>query len=242
VQATPGGSRCWVTDARAGTSAGTYDVDNGYTDLLSPVLDLRHLQAAEARLMLWYAESLADDAVEISISRDGGGSWAPAFSRTTSTGAFVAVAIDLGAPLSAQMRIRVRAQDLAPSLVECLVDDFAIHGVVADGDISAASSGALGSSIRLGMNAAPGALCFGLAAAVRTAGTNFPGIGGTLFLDPTGALALPALVASAGGHAGTDVAIPNLPSLAGLTFHWQLATLQASAIAFGGNVVSVTLR
>src|SRR5690606_20424938 len=37
---TAAGTMCWVTDGRAGTTLGSYDVDGGATTLISPVYDL----------------------------------------------------------------------------------------------------------------------------------------------------------------------------------------------------------
>lgn len=241
-QTTPGGSRCWVTDGRAGTSAGSYDVDNGYTDLLSPVFDLRHATAAAATFDLWYAESASDDAMEIAISRDGGGNWVTVATRNVSTNAWVRTTVPLGAPLTDRMRLRLRAQDLNPSLVECLVDGFRLEALVADGAVTVLGSGALGSALRFGVAGPANALCFVLLAPTVTTGQTFPGISGTLYADPTATGTLGALLADAAGHAGTDLVIPVNPALAGLVFHAQAATLTATNAAFGGNVVSIALR
>jgi hypothetical protein len=241
-QNTPGGSRCWVTDARAGTSAGTWDVDNGYTDLLSPVLDLRHLQSAEASLALWYAESIGDDACQIDLSRDGGGSWTPLWSRSSSTNAFLRVALEFGAPLTDRMRLRVRAQDVNASLVECLVDDFELRGVLPDGSITLLGSGRLGTTLQVAMHAAPGAFCIALAAPARGPGVTFPGVGGVLELDPAVTFALDGVFAGADGRAARELALPPFPNLVGTPFHWQLGSLTPGAVAFGGNVASIVLN
>lgn len=241
-QNTPGGSLCWVTDARAGTSAGTWDVDNGHTDLWSPQLDLRHLATAEASFALWYGESTADDEVQIDLSRDGGANWERLWSRTTSTGAWLRIAADLGAPLTDRMRLRVRAQDQNPSLVECAVDDFEVRGLVPDGGITLLGSGRLGSTLQVAMHADPGAFCFALASPLLGPGTTFPGVGGQLLLLPSAAAALPGLLADAAGRAVAELALPPNPALSGATFHWQQATLSPAAVAFGGNTTAITLQ
>ncbi|MBK8101226.1 MAG: hypothetical protein IPK26_29445 [Planctomycetes bacterium] len=241
-QTTPGGSRCWVTDGRAGTGAGTYDVDGGFTDLLSPVIDLRHASGAAATFDLWYAESVGNDAMEIAVSRDGGGSWSTALSRSTSTGAWLRTTVELGTPLTDRMRLRFRAQDLNASLVECLIDGFRLEAVAADGAITALASGAQGSSLRLGIVGPPNSVAFALLAPAVTGGVTFPGIGGTLFVDAASAGVVGALLADAQGQAGADVAIPVNPVLSGVVFHAQAATLTATAAAFGPNVVAVTLQ
>jgi hypothetical protein len=152
------------------------------------------------------------------------------------------VSLDLGWPLTDRMQLRVRAQDLNPSLVECLVDDLRLVAPANDGSLTVLASGALGSNIRLGMTAAPAALCFPLVALGRTAGTTYPGVGGTLFLDPNTTAVLPALVAAASGYGALDVTVPANPVLVGLPLSFQAATVQGSAVAFGGNAVDVTLQ
>ena len=239
TQTTPGGTRCWVTDGRGG-SAGTYDVDGGYTDLETPTMDLSHLLAAEVRLQYWYAESVGDDAMAIQISRNGGGSWTPAFSRNTSSGAWTALTIDLGAPLTAQMKLRVRAQDLAPSLVECLIDDLEIRGVLADGGITLLSSGAAGSLLQVAINAPAGSLCFPLMALSTAAPTSYPGVGGALLLDPVTAIVFPFGIADAGGRAASELLLPG--GFPGLVLHWQAAVFGTGGASFGPNRTSVVLQ
>src|SRR5262249_51985795 len=84
-QTTPGGSLCWVTDGRQGLS---YAVSGGYTELLSPVLDLRHLGALHVLFDLWFNQSSGSNALEVDVSRDGGANWSVLYTRTASTGAF----------------------------------------------------------------------------------------------------------------------------------------------------------
>jgi hypothetical protein len=242
VQTTPNGSLCWVTDARAGTSVGQYDVDGGFTDLESPELDLSHLLTAEARWQLWYAESTSDDAMSIDISRDGGANWLPAYTRSTSTGTWTAITIDLGSPLTAHMKLRVHAQDLVPSLVECLVDDFEIYGQVPDGSLTILASGSPGSTVQVVMHAPTGSLCFPLTAPFSAPGLTYPGITGTLLVDPGTALVLPFVLADSSGRAVTEVALPSGPWFAGIVFHWQLAMFGPTGAAFGGNATSLTLQ
>ncbi|MCA8976052.1 MAG: hypothetical protein KDC98_15120, partial [Planctomycetes bacterium] len=206
-QTTPGGSMCWVTDGRGG-SAGTYDVDGGYTDLLSPVMDLAHLQAAAATLQLWYAESVGDDTMQIDVSRDGGASWSPSYSRSTSTGAWTTLVVDLGSPLTDRMQLRVRAEDLAPSLVECLIDDLEIDGFPSDGAITVLGSGAAATDVQVAMHAGPGEPCFALVAFATGPGTTYPGVAGTLLLDPATVMPLPFVIADATGRAAREVSLP----------------------------------
>ncbi len=54
---TPAGVNCWVTDGRAGSSVGTYDVDNGRTTLVSPVYDLSGTTDPYISYWRWYSNN-----------------------------------------------------------------------------------------------------------------------------------------------------------------------------------------
>lgn len=242
TQTTPGGTLCWVTDGRAGTSAGQYDVDGGFTNLESPELDLSHLLTAEVHMQLWYAESTSDDAMSIDVSRDGGANWQSLYSRNTSTGTWTPVTVQLGAPLTSRMKLRVHAQDLTPSLVECLIDDFEVRGQVPDGSMTLLASGAPGTTVQAAMHAHAGDLCFPLASLGTSPGLSYPGIVGTLLLDPALAIGLPFAIADGSGRASIELLLPAGPGFAGLIFHWQTATLSSGIAAFGGNRTQLVLQ
>lgn len=239
-QTTPGGSLCWVTDGRAGTSVGSWDVDSGYTDLLSPIMDLSHLTAARAEFALWYAESASNDALAIDVSRDGGANFTPLLSRNTSTNGWVTVDLDLGAPLTATMQLRVRAQDLSPSLVECLVDDLVISGFPRNGAMTLLGSGAPSTTIQAAMHGPVGALLAPIVAFGSGPGTTFPGVAGTLLLDPGSAFLLPFVVADGDGRGVTTVALPPA-GFAGVVLHFQAGVLGTNAM-FGGNAQALVLQ
>jgi len=240
-QATPGGQFCWVTDPRAGSSAGEYDVDGGYTDLLSPVLDLSALAYAELRLQRWYGESAADDAFVISVSDDGGSTWAPLLSDPTPTGAWVTTTLVLPRPLTAQMRLRFRAQDVNPSLVEAALDEIELRGVGADGALVVLGSGERGSALRMGVLGSAGATAFLLGSSGLQNGTAFPGVRGQLLLDAAGLFYLPVLAVWATGAAQVDVPVPNDPNLTGLAFSFQAVHATSSALGFG-NATTITVQ
>jgi hypothetical protein len=238
-QTTPGGSLCWVTDGRAGTA---YSVSGGYTELLSPVLDLRHLGALHVLFDLWFNQSSGSSALDVSVSRDGGANWSSLYTRTTSTGAFTRLDLDTPGPFTAQMQVKVRAQNpgaTSPAFVEALVDGFELRGVAADGAITALSSGNAGSNLRLGMNASSGALLFPLGSPVLGPGTSFPGVAGQLLLDAATTVVFPLQIVGASGYQSLDIPIP--PGFTGATFHFQTVWLTSIA-AFGGNEQAVTLH
>ncbi|MFO1053873.1 MAG: M14 family metallopeptidase [Planctomycetota bacterium] len=241
TQHTTGGTLCQVTDARAGTGVGSFDVDGGYTDLLSPVMDLSHVVDAEIDMWYWYAESVGDDAFEIAISSDGGSNWTTLFNSTQSTGAWSELRLPLPAPITDRMRLRFRAQDLNASLVEALVDDFAVRGVAADGAVTVLSSGALGSHARIGFVGEVGAQVIPLVAFASGAPLNIPGIGGSLLLDPASIYAYPSLALPASGHAALELAIPANAALHGAVLHWQGLHAGSQGLALA-NATTLTLQ
>ncbi|MFY9343544.1 MAG: M14 family metallopeptidase [Planctomycetota bacterium] len=243
TQTTPGGTFCLVTDGRPGTTADTYDVDAGYTDIRSPVLDLQHVAAASVKFDLWYAESTATDALLVQLSRDGGVSWTTLLSRTTPTTAWLPVELALPPPLTAQMVLRVRAQDQAPaSTVEALVDQFQVRGAVSPGGVTLLGSGGLGSSLRLGMNGPNGAWLLPIGALALGPGLSVPGIAGTFLLDPLTVGTFPLQILGASGYAAIDVGVPNQPGLIGATIAFQGLVVTGAGIGFGGNSQQVVLN
>ncbi|MFK7741376.1 MAG: M14 family zinc carboxypeptidase [Planctomycetota bacterium] len=243
TQTTPGGSTCWITDGRAGAAAGTYDVDGGFTEWRSPTMDLSHLAIARVAFDLWYGESQANDPLTIEASRDGGATWALLDQRTQPTGAWLRVDFELPAPTSDATIVRVRAQDLAPSLVEAGIDQFEVRGAAADGATTLLGSGELGTSVRVGMNAAPGSLVLPVGALGLGPGLTAPGIVGTLLLDPATVALLPLVVfGPAQEGVEFDLMIPAQPSLIGTDLAFQSVMAAAGTIAFGGNAPVITLQ
>jgi murein tripeptide amidase MpaA len=240
-QHTPNGQFCWVTDGRAGSSAGTYDVDSGYTDLLSPVMDLSHLGLAQVEFFRYYAESQSNDDMQVSVSRDAGSTWSSIYTSSSSTNGWVKFEHKLNAPLTKQMRFRVRAQDLQASLVECLIDDFSIKGSNDNGNITVLSSGIPGSTLQIGMNGSANASAMIILGIALTTGISIPGIDGQLMLNPANTLLLTGYGFGASGFTPSDVQIPTLPGLPGKTFHLQALHITNTSARFG-NVQSLTVR
>ncbi len=239
-QTTPGGSLCWVTDSRAGSNAGSYDVDNGYTDLLSPVLDLAHLQLVEVSFQRWYAESLSDDPFEVFVSNDGGTNWTRILADSNSTGQWTRFVQQLSIPITSRMQFRFRAQDQNASLVEATVDDFTIRGLVGDGTLTLLSSGRRGTTLRMGMSSRPGSNVWPIVG-LKLANVQVPGLSGTLRLDPGAAVLLNPLPVDSSGHRGLDLPIPNEQGIVGVDFHLQLL-YQLGASAGFGNLQTVRGR
>ncbi|MEO6595430.1 MAG: M14 family zinc carboxypeptidase [Planctomycetota bacterium] len=242
VQTTPGGSRCQVTDGRAGATANTYDVDDGYTDLRSPRLDLSHLEAVSVAFDLWYAESSGDDPLLVQWSRDGGANWSLLYSRSTSTNSWQRVELPLAAPLTQEVVLRVRAQDLFASTVEACIDGFELRAAARDGAMTLLGSGVLGTNLRIGMNGPNGALLLPVTALGLGPGLSAPGIGGTFLLDLATVALMPLQVFGSSGYAAIDLALPVQAGLVGVPIAFQSVLVTTGGIAFGGNAPSVTMQ
>lgn len=132
------GTLCWVTDARAGASAGTYDIDNGSTSVTSPALDLSAYTRATVSFWLWfYASGGAgtQDVVLVDASGDGAAWTTLAMIGTNieqTAGGWLRyeVAITDPALLTNTTRLRFTARDLNPGhVVEAAIDDITITGL-----------------------------------------------------------------------------------------------------------------
>ena len=240
TQNTKGGRLCWITDGRAGSSVGTYDVDRGYTDLLSPVMDLSHLGIAEVSFYRWYAESVGNDPFEFFVSNDGGTKWTRVLADSKSTGTWARFVHEVQIPLTSRMRFRFRAQDLNPSLVEAGIDDFAVRGAARNGTLTILSSGVRGTQLRMGIASAASSTVW-LIVGTKLANINVPGLSGMLRLDPATAVLLNPMPIGSSGYLGSDLLIPNVPGVLGLTIHLQLLYSAGAAAGFG-NLQSVKGR
>lgn len=131
---------CFVTDGRAGSGLGTYDIDGGKTTLKGPVLDLSSMSDPIISYWRWYSNNQGAapnaDIFEVDISNDGGSNWVNAETvgpagPETGGGWFrheFRVA-DILTP-SSQIRLRFVASDFGSgSIVEAALDDFEVRDV-----------------------------------------------------------------------------------------------------------------
>jgi hypothetical protein len=138
---TPGGTDCWITDGRAGSGVGSYDVDGGATTLTSPRLDASE-GGDEATLVYWrwYSNDAGAspnaDSMPVEISGDDGATWVTLETVTENANAWVEKRFriaDFVAPTDA-VRVRFVARDDAPgSIVEAAVDDLRIESASCPG-------------------------------------------------------------------------------------------------------------
>ena len=135
---TIGGSICWVTDSRAGSGLGDWDIDGGKTTLYSPNYDLSDTQDPTISYWRWYSNvagaSPNADVFTIDISTDGGSNWTnveivgPAGPGTSGGWFYYEFhVLDLGVSLTDQVKLRFVAADEGDgSLVEAAIDDLTI--------------------------------------------------------------------------------------------------------------------
>lgn len=133
------GVMCWITDGRAGSGVGSYDIDGGATTLTSPRLDARApagQEGMEAYLSYWrwYSNDMGaapgEDSMPVLISGDDGASWVQLELVTENANAWVERTFRIADFVEPTDRVRVRfvARDLgAGSVVEAGVDDLRVY-------------------------------------------------------------------------------------------------------------------
>ncbi|MCA9292389.1 MAG: hypothetical protein KDA20_01090 [Phycisphaerales bacterium] len=134
---TVAGTMCWVTEAAAGTSVGSFDIDGGTTTLTSPIYDLSGSADAQVSYWRWYSNDAGaspnEDTFRVDISNDGGSNWVNVETVGPSgpevSGGWFQHAFNVSSfvSTSAQVRLRFIAEDIGlGSVVEAAVDDFQI--------------------------------------------------------------------------------------------------------------------
>lgn len=132
------GVNCYVTDHRAGQSAGTYDVDGGTTTLTSPIMDASDVfnildDEPYIEYWRWYSNNQGQspnaDSMPVLISNDAGQNWTVLEDVTENAGAWVFKSFRIAdfLPPTDQMMIRFQARDLGSgSIVEAAIDDVGL--------------------------------------------------------------------------------------------------------------------
>jgi hypothetical protein len=131
------GTDCWVTGRLAGPLVGSFDVDGGFTTLLSPAFDLAGLPDATIEYRRWYSNVAGaapnTDVFRVQISNDDGVSWTP-FETVGPAGAGTSGGwIDASRRVAdvivptGLMRLRFIAEDIGTgSVVEAAIDDVLV--------------------------------------------------------------------------------------------------------------------
>ncbi len=128
------GVNCWVTDGRAGTGIGTYDIDGGKTTLFSPIWDLSGYANAAVELWSWYSNdegTEAGDYFVMDVSSNGGTDWVNVLTTNNDWEYWRKdfFFLDDYIALTSQVQLRVVASDEDPgSVVDVAVDDVCLFG------------------------------------------------------------------------------------------------------------------
>ncbi len=131
------GINCWITDGRAGSGIGSYDVDGGTTTLTSPVYDATggiDGPVAVLGYWRWYSNNKGaapnEDSMPVEVSFDGGSSWNLLENVTDNADAWSYrefVLNEIAEP-TGSVRVRFKARDLGSgSIVEAGVDDLQLR-------------------------------------------------------------------------------------------------------------------
>ncbi|GJM25499.1 MAG: hypothetical protein DHS20C16_19140 [Phycisphaerae bacterium] len=124
---TAAGTLCYVTQAAAGSQAGTFDVDGGPTVLTSPAIDA---SAGLATLDFWYwFYSETGDAMTLEASGNNGGDWTEVviFSASASSWQQYSVLLDDYITPGSQTRFRLSVVDTgSASYTEAALDDVVV--------------------------------------------------------------------------------------------------------------------
>jgi choice-of-anchor B domain-containing protein len=139
---TPTGTACYVTDGRAGSSAGAWDVDEGKTTVFSPIFDLDGKDPIVGYYR-WYSNHAGanphNDIFVVDVSNDGGETWSNVETvgpdGPEARGDWYYTEHTLSAIITPTNEVQFRfvASDYDPqALVEACIDDFRIEQIVCD--------------------------------------------------------------------------------------------------------------
>lgn len=130
------GTICYVTDGRAGTSIGQYDVDGGKTTLLTPWLDVSSMTEPRIGYWRWYSNDKGaapnTDTFRVDITTNGS-QWVnvetlgPSGPFTSGGWYYHEFSVADFASTAGNVRLRFIAEDLEPgSIVEAAIDEFSL--------------------------------------------------------------------------------------------------------------------
>lgn len=131
------GTMCWVTDYRAGSSVGSYDVDGGKTTLKSPTINLSAVSEPTIGYWRWYSNDKGDsphaDTFVVDISNNNGSTWVnvetvgPTGTETSGGWYYHEFRVADKVTPTAQIKMRFVAQDQGSgSIIEAAIDDFKV--------------------------------------------------------------------------------------------------------------------
>ena len=239
------GSRCWVTGAAAGSSAGTNDVD-GTTVLTSPRFRASGFDHLELEFARWFANlpgSAMDDVLTVEVSDDGGGSWA-LLESTPNDNQWRTVSFSLEdhTTLTDDLRLRFTVADEPNNdLTEGLLDDLRLWTTSTLPTLGLWGATALGEDQRMFVDGPPGVSYRIQWSFTSGSGQAIPGVDGRLYL--TGNIRTLRTGTSAGtGMTELPLRIPPNPALQGLTIHMQVLLDEAGSQAAFSNLLTFTIE
>lgn len=222
------GAKCGVTDGRAGSGAGSYDVDSGVTTLVSPEFDLEDALQPKVRWWRWVTDlTVGDDDFVVELSNDAGATWVEVLRVAGNDNVWRQDELDVAAalPLTDRMQLRfIAADDPNNSLVEALVDDLEFldfpRGRVALWRYGTALQGG---QVKLHVQGVPN-VSFVLYGAQGGAAIPLKKLG-LLELDPVSMVTLLGATTGATGRYTVFGDIPVDPTLSGVEVHVQALAL-----------------
>ena len=134
------GRQCWFTGRGVIGNNTEADVDQGFTTLLSPILDLSGMAYPVVEYQRWfsnvYGQNDPDDAFEVSVSNDGGASWRPLETvgplGPGTEGGWIRASFLIPAVLAPtdEVQFRFVASDTGRiNIVEAAIDEFRVFDV-----------------------------------------------------------------------------------------------------------------
>ena len=230
--ASPSGVNCYTT-GNGSTAAGNDDVDNGVTTLLSPLIDLSGVTAAEISYSRWFADfSTFDDPFRVSISDDGGETWVEleTVPRTANSWTRASFFVSDYVSLTDEVRLRFVASDEPNnSIVEAAVDDLQVRVYDVDPRFNLFGTPDVGTDVAFHANGPAGA-SYGVFEASGTGLFSFALINGPLLLDPLTLVLLFQGTIPPAGLARAMLTIPNDPALIGTTLYYQALVSDPSGL------------
>ena len=240
----PSGTLCAVTDGRAGSGAGTWDVDDGFTTLISPQFDLEDVVAPQLAYWRWFSDfTQADDTLEVDLSTDDGSTWTSVEVVTQTANEWTQTVLDVASMTTPtdRMRLRFRTGDEPNnSLVEALVDDLSFRSFQSAGvSVWRYGTPVVGGSVRLHVHGDP-QRAFVLYAAL---GGGFADLGdlGIWELDFGTMFRLLNGNTGASGRYALTGDLPDDPSLSGTEIHLQALVLDPAGV-YASNAVDFLIE
>lgn len=222
------GTKCYVTQngnrARS-TQPELFDVDNGFTEIVSPKFDLSAVTAGVARLRYqrWFFTYNNNDDLEVEVSNDNGQMWTPIEKVSAIDNQWRRVEFPLSLAYTKDMVVRFKTADNPNnSVTDALIDDVAV--IAFNDDVvelrANTRTPAIGTTVNYTLKGAkrPRSV-WNFAISFTKGSTPIPGIGTLNLGFPFYLVALGQLDGQGNGAFG--IPIPNVAALKGTTVYTE---------------------